>query len=602
MANFTDLIRMLSDGEQVDAGTTNRPLRALDQNIRYLKDLFDSAIRGDTLIAHDQTVESTALVGMPVFYNSTTQRFERAIGNTEVDEDTGAFVTSESTQVWGIVRVKHSATNADILLHGMAEIDLSNAISGTITPGVYYLSNSTKGALVKQRPAVGVSVLQAGPETEEGLNLVYVSTKFLDLLEAHRHFKFTLSVLPSGDTSPPAVNGTHSITSADDSIEGWLPADHSSFGGKAPEDAKFGYNIAASKLNGLWPPMPVEGTHMELYPGGEELGSAIPIGEGELVQVDRNGIWWMKDCYGSAPWATDFDSSVVSSASESDCPVNGERRIILWFTRPVFNNTGTWVSSLVAKDGSGLLITCVDNGDEASTGHLIIDLDLGLRQGSANNSGYIVIKELENGQFLRGPVVESLKPVGDNVTLTTTVEVGSDGKRYGNISIAVNTDLNAGEVNVDVSRLEGVEETYFNHIIGLGFPQGRVSSMRCRLVVPAALSLPEGTKLKLILWVLNRSDSAIRAGTFQLSYRIISNPGSTPTSLPLEASETTMTAIPAADIEMTATNQYVAIETGSLDVTPGDEILFNITRDGDEDGLASDLHVLRQYGKYVLPS
>jgi hypothetical protein len=602
MANFTDLIRMLSDGEQVDAGTTNRPLRALDQNIRYLKDLFDSAIRGDTLIAHDQTVESTALVGMPVFYNSTTQQFERAIGNTEVDEDTGAFVTSESTQVWGIVRVKHSATNADILLHGMAEIDLSNAISGTITPGVYYLSNSTKGALVKQRPAVGVSVLQAGPETEEGLNLVYVSTKFLDLLEAHRHFKFTLSVLPSGDTSPPAVNGTHSITSADDSIEGWLPADHPSFGGKAPEDAKFGYNIAASKLNGLWPPMPVEGTHMELYPGGEELGSAIPIGEGELVQVDRNGIWWMKDCYGGAPWATDFDSSVVSSASESDCPVNGERRIILWFTRPVFNNTGTWVSSLVAKDGSGLLITCVDNGDEASTGHLIIDLDLGLRQGSANNSGYVVIKELENGQFLRGPVVESLKPVGDNVTLTTVVAVGSDGKRYGNISIAVDTDLNAGEVNVDVSRLEGVEETYFNHIIGLGFPQGRVSSMRCRLVVPAALSLPEGTKIKLILWVLNRSDSAIRGGTFSLTYRIIPNPGSTPTALPLEISEVTMPAIPSADIEMTSTNQYVAIETGSLDVNPGDEILFNITRDGDADGLAADLHVLRQYGKYVLPS
>lgn len=597
MANFIDTIRFLSNGDQVEAGVTNQPMRSLEQNVRYLKDLIDTVVRGENVIARDQVVDSAVLVGQPVYFDSTTQTFKQALGNAELDETTGSFETSASSQVWGICYEKHSATNADILLHGIATLDLSNAIDDPIDAGLYYLSNQTAGKLVSQRPPVGISVMQVGAENEDGENLFFVNTQFHDMLEAHKHYKFELLTLPSGDVSPPAYGEIHEITGADNTLEGWLPADDSIFGGKAPAGAKFGYNIAESALKNLWPPMPVEGCFMELYPGEEELGSAVPSGEGELVIFDRNGIWWMSDCYGHAPWYTGLDTNIVESASESECPLHGSRRLILWFTRPAFANNGTWVSSLSALEGSGLVLTCIDNGEPATAGHLLLDLDLSLTIGDQDTAGHIVMKGLADKKFAMGPVVESLTALTSNVNLTSDVTAVA-GKNYGNIGISVDQDLSAGELGIDVARLNGVEQEYYAGVIALGFVAGKESSYRGRFTIPTGITLPAGTKVKLVFWILNRSNLPLPQDTFTLTYRRLENPGAALIALPLTDDEIELTSIPTEDIDPNGvTNLYCSVESDAFDVAAGDQVLFEFTRPLDD--FSGDLYILRQFGLYV---
>jgi hypothetical protein len=541
---------------------------------------------------------------MPVFFNANTKQFERALAAADIDNTTGAFVMSDTSQVWGVVLEKYSAKSADILLHGMATLNLSLAVVGDVTPGLYYLSGITPGKLVRQRPPVGVTVLQVAAEVEDDKHVVLVNTKFHDMLEAHRHYKFTLQVFPAGDHTPPEVGGTHEISNADASIEGWLPADDAIFDDKAPAGAKFGYNLSVSKLKNLWPPVPPEHADLQLFTGGtgEELGGSVPLGEDGLCVVNRYGLWWMSDCYGQVPWDPTFDSNSSLSESLSECPTELERKLLIWFTRPVFDNSATWVASLQAREGSGLMVTCIDTGEDAKTGSLLIDLDLSLTLGATNTPGHIVFKGLANRQFLRGPVVESIKPVGTNLALISNVATGDDGQKYGELQLSVQTDLNAGEINVSVSRLEGVQEQYFNRVLGLGFSAGRNSSMRCKLEVPADLVLPDGTKAKLVLWVLNRSDSAIPANLFALTYRIIPRPTDGPLALPLEASELDLASIPATDVEVTAANQYTELNSEAIAVAAGDILLFDVIRSGATDAFVADVHILKQFGKYVLPS
>lgn len=604
MSNFTEIVRFISNGEQVEAGVTNQPMRTIDQNTRYLKEVLDNLVRGENIIARNQVVDSAVLKGQPVYFDRTTQSFKQALGNVELDADTGSFETSASSQVWGICNEKHTSTNADILLHGITRIDLSNAVDGDVDPGLYYLSNQTAGKLTLHRPPVGISVVLVGSVTEDNENLVYVNTQFHDLLEAHKHYKFELLSFPAGDTAPPVEGERHTISNADNAIEGWLPADDEIFEDKAPEGAKFGYNISESALSQLWPPMPLEGCFLELYPGGEELGSAVPSGAGELVVFDRNGIWWMSDCYGHAPWDTALDTTTIDGDSLSECPLHGDRHLILWFTRPSFANNGTWVSSLQTRDGSGLVLTCVDNGEAATTGHLLLDLDLDLTVGDSDADGHIVFKELANKKFQLGPVVESITAGSSNVKLLSNVSAQS-GKYFGNVTVSVDQDLSAGELGIDLARQDGIEEIYYANVIGLGFLANRLSSFRGRFTVPVGITLPSGTKVKLVFWILNRSSVDIPAEVFDLSYRRIPIPADGPTPLPLNDAEVTLPSIPTSNIEVDGeANMYTIMESEPFEVQPGDELLFDLIRDGVSGvtaGFTGDLVLIRQYGLYVAP-
>lgn len=597
--SFYESIRAVADGEDVSAAVTNRAITQLDSNIRYLRSLLSQVESGTAVLARDQLVAEDALVGMPVYYHAAHGRFERALGAADVDAATGAFLMSATAQALGIVFARKNTTTGTVLLAGMADLDLSAAISGDVAVGRYYLSNQTAGQLEQQRPPVGVSILQVAQLNPDGTQRVFVNVSFHDLLEAHRHYEFALVARPAGTVTPPDPGDRHVITDPDAALEGWLPADHASFAGRAPLGAAFGYNLAASSLRYLWPPVPAR-AYLELSREGD--GSSLGQGvDSQLCIIDRHGLWWLSDCYDRVPWPTLLDTTSSLSESLTDCPLDLDMRLRLWFTKPVFANTGSWVASLTTAAHSGLAVRCVDTGEAASTGHLEIDLDLGLAIEATDQPGHIVLKTLADNRVQAGPVVESLTPVGNNVTITSDVAAGADGQRYGRLAIAVDQDLEAGELGVDVVRLSGVQEEFYQEVLGLGFRAGQLSSFRGRITIPAGLALPVGTRLKLVFWILNRASTAIPAGIFTLSYRRIPAPTTTPLALPLESAEVALSDLPAANVAVTAANQYVLLESDTFPVAAGEQVLFSLTRAGQTDGLNGDLYVLRQFAKYVKP-
>jgi len=576
MSAYHTLIRMIADGMAVNAAAANAPLAQLQGNIDYLKELLEAALTGSTVFARDRTVDADVRVGQAVYYNGTTQQFEKAQAGVTTDSQ-GELVTTSATHVWGLVYRKLNATKADVLLHGLAELSLADAVDGDVEAGLYYLSLSAPGMLTRQQQPVPVPVcLVAGPGETAGTYEVYVNSDFRDALDAHRHYRVELVCQQA----------------ADESEEGWLAADHAAFADNAPVGAVYGYNLAASSLAGLWPPIPVSNAYLEWHRGEDKwlMGMGVPAGSdpGNLVVFDTNGIWWLSDCDGDVPWvAEDSLSGAVG------CPRQPYMRMILWFTRPVFWTSNTAVLSMRARAGSGLVITCAGTDDEAATGHLEIDLDLDLLSDETDQAGHLVFKSLADNQFQRGPVVEGIKAGTSNVALATPLGIPDDGVYQGVVTISVDSELGGTEFPVRTIRLDGVTEEFHEEVIALGFPAAISSEFRGQVCVPAKTALPAGTQMKLRFRLLGRAAGAIPGDLFTLTYRRIPKPSAmlTAASLPLVDTAITLDT----GITLTAADQYFDVESGAFDVLAGDIVLFTLAR-GATDGYAAEVHVLQEHG------
>lgn len=597
MAGFQDLIRFIIDGEQVAAGVANRAPLALDANVRYLKDILEAALLGSTVFARGKTVKSDVLVGQPVYYNDATQQFEAARAAVVEDEDTGQLVTAKCSRVWGVVYTKLLADKADILLHGVVQIDLSAAVAAEdiddLAGTVLYLSAASPGLLVLQEPPVSIPVLHVGAAVGDGVYEVYVNPTVRELLEAHRHYRFELAAVPAGEHTPPLPEERHVIEEPDPGIEGWLPADHEVFGGLAPAGAAFGYNLSASPLGSLWPPIPVEGVYLEWNRGEDAtlLGMGVPPGASDLVVFDRNGIWWMSDCYGDVPWPIDYGGvgSEESEGSETpECPRVLHMRLTLWFTKPVFFSAGSAVLSLRAAADSGIIVRCVDGGG-ASTGHLELDLDLDLAVTSQTQAGHVVFKAFDQNHVLSGPVVEGIKAGSENVQLASNLgELPESGVAQGIVTVTVDSSVTGAELAVDTVRLDGVTEEFYAEVIALGFSPTIAAEFRGRVNVPA--SLPAGTGMKLRLRLLGRSAGTVADDALTAAYRVIPRPDE-PVELP---AEDTALALSVGET-LGSSNLLWEAESAEFAVTAGDVVLFTIARAGG-DGYAGEIHVVQCVG------
>lgn len=189
---FQSLIKLLRDGvDKVDAGTLNRILRALDGNVRYIKDLVDASVVGKNLIIRGAAVEADAVKGMAVYWNDTTGQYERALAQAETDDDDN-LVLAKASKPWGIISSKSSSTVADIVLSGYLTLDISAAVTGDVEAGVYYLSSTTAGKLVTTPPAVTITMLQA-----DGQGNVLVRPFFRDALDLFATVDTTVTSLVS---------------------------------------------------------------------------------------------------------------------------------------------------------------------------------------------------------------------------------------------------------------------------------------------------------------------------------------------------------------------------------------------------------------------
>ena len=71
-------INFIQNGERVDANVSGRPDRSLSDRTEYLKQRLDALDNGQALFAFDVAVAADVVVGNAVYWNVTSQRFEKA--------------------------------------------------------------------------------------------------------------------------------------------------------------------------------------------------------------------------------------------------------------------------------------------------------------------------------------------------------------------------------------------------------------------------------------------------------------------------------------------------------------------------------------------
>lgn len=598
---FESLLRLMQAGDPLKAAGVRAPLQTLQGNVNYLYEWLRAAGVGATVYAHRETVDPTLPTGTPVWYNSTSGRFEAGFATTVAEPLSGVILTSPSAQVWGIIANKIQANCADILLWGFDKVDISAAVDGPVTAGVYYLSGSAPGKLTQQKPPISVAVLRA-----TGDGRVLVMPQFIDFLDRHTHYRFPLACLPAGQTSEPAPGGRHIITSADVSQPGWLPANHASFNGLAPRGAAFGYNFAEDPgLANTWPPIPINPVYLDWDKGLDPaIGSTgVPLGPEGLCVVDANGIWWMSNCYGDVPWpltlnTSDPTSDSMSQSSTPECPRDLEMALTLWFTKVNFATDLTTVLSLRSRDPR-IQVFCAGTNKPGSAGNLELALNLAL-QVTTGQLGYIAIKcfDPKTSIYKSGPVTEGVYALSPNVRLTgdlvgpRTIQGVAYNVYQGLVGISVLPEPTA-ELDVQLVRLGGCTEENFEDILYLGMIQGVLRALRGQINVPTTLAIPN-PQMTLAFTILGRSAGTLPQLTFT-ARRVPRAPAglTTPLSLPDDTEEFTVTC--PTIVTLADDNLYVEAQSTPFTVTPGDTVYFTVQRDG-TDAYDAEVGIVRQFG------
>jgi hypothetical protein len=589
---LNEFINFVREGEPVAAGVTNRPTQQLQQNINYLWEVLSASGLGSTIVIRRATVDASVKVGQPVYFSSSSKAFEQALATVASGTVDGHVVAAESAQVWGVVLQKLSSTLADILVSGYSALNLSEAVTGTVTAGLYYLSGSTPGKLVNTRTPVTIPVLRA-----DGNGNVLVLPQFADFIDRHVHYKFDLVCQPAGTYTEPALNARHSISVPDATLPGWLPAGHASFNGTAPAGAMFGYNLAAHPaLKNVWPPLPASEAYLE-FDRGTTGFTGVPVGESGACIVNRYGIWWMSDCYNDVPRPTAYNSPgfsiSLSDPPDAECPRRTQMAMRIWFTKPSFATDATVVTSLTSLDPR-LVVTCVD-GTPASVGALNVDLDLNFIS-TAGNTGYQVLKEIDGNSFKQGPVCEGLYTSSSAVTLSSPSRrrliVGNTSSPWlyqGPVEISV-VPTESREIEVQLIRLDGVEEQFYEDVTYLGFAAANESSIRCKLHVPSSTGFASPI-ISLKLRILGRAAGTLPALT--VTARRLPKPSAgSSLALPLTASEFAVTIVTTATLS--GSNRYIEVSSTAFAVADGDTLLFTVQRNSD--AYAGEVGILQMTG------
>lgn len=600
--DFNGLLQVVKDGEPVAAGVTNRAVLQLDSRTRYLLDKILGANLGSAVVVRHVPVEPGALVGQPVYYNAGRGRYERAIAGVQFDAASATLMATEASQVWGVVSAKPTAGSADVLFFGYAKLDVSAALEapGPVTAGTYYLSRTTPGLMSNVRPPVPIPVLRA-----DGAGNVFVNPRWDELPAGHSHLNFVLKAAPAGAHATPAAGAHHVIEGPNPAAQGWLPADHASFGGLAPTGAKFGYNLAADPpLKAAWPPLPPEGALLV------SDGIQLPSGPGGIVVFDHNGIWWMSDCYDDAPWPTQLETDAggapVGEWSESlsgqdvgSCPFPYPARLDLSFARFSFMNESSVVTSVRSTDPRVVIECDGSPGQAAHVGPLVVSLDLAFAADQVDPGGHVAVKgfdpvlgvmhfgEVATGVYARGT---NLQLVSDFTTLeqVDAAPAARTTVHHGRVGVAVTTSVNR-ELFPDLVRLDGATEEYFEDVMYLAFAQGRLQAIRVRFPVPETLDVTGGTTFQLRLRVFGTTAGVLPS--LGLTARRI--PASSDAAATLPPADSGLSIV--TDATLPGPNQYVDVLSDPFSVVAGDDLLFTITR-SDTDSYPGEVGILRVAG------
>jgi hypothetical protein len=594
------LLNFIINGEAVSASVTNRPTRQLAERTQYLYERLQLLAAGEALFIHDVTVESGALPGHAMYFDSVSGTYKRALAAVELDAVNGLYTVAQSSFAVGLLYSKTNTTTGSIISFGMLrDFDLSNSIADPTVAGPQFLSMTEPGKLVSPRPAVGVYILY-----NRGDDTAHISPVQKDTLENHIHYKFDLVAAPAGVPNCIEYDDgqRHCIFDADSDLPGWLPADDPSFNGTAPEGAKFGYNLAQHpELLKVWPPQPPDTSYIEVNSHSVEINS----GTCPMVVVDSNGIWWMQDCYGAAPWSPLYEpcsssSCAEGSSSSGECECltpleylpghdyerSAQMTIVMWFAKMVVKTEESVVTSLTpCSDNSPIeFLDC--EGAAASTGRLCAQVDFSRLEEEYPTAGLRVVKGFGADKIYTGPAITGLKPTSDIALTGIGTEdvdwlIDEDGIYRGDFEIALadrSGDPREGEANLTI--VSNVREDYDSvlKLFYLHYPSGQAGEVRGRIDV-SRIDVPAGDlQMKLFFWFVGRSAGSIP--TLTTTYRripLITTAGALPT-----ADSNIGTGSWTPGVSLTA-GQYVEVEMPDayfFDVEAGDQVFFSVIWDG----------------------
>lgn len=633
--NWLHNIKHVNPGEPVQAGVVSRPDRTLEDRTDYLKDRLDAAALGRVLVDSDATICSSVLPGQPVYWNWVEKRYEPALAGVASDPETQVLLVQPSSDCVGICLRKRSETLGDIVLRGIVEIpDLANAIDGPITPGRYYLSAADAGKLVKQKPAVTVTVchVQGPKDSCTTVPRVVVMPHIRDFIDEHTHYRFELITRPAGLNTlyeDPDGKQRHRIDNPDPTLPGWLPANHPVFAGKAPAGAVFGYNMSQhTALSQVWPPVPIQSVTLIWDKGRGRLGAGeIPLGPSGVAIVDMNGIWWTSDCFSDVPWPRDWEPGYTpGQLIGAECRRLEDMRLSVIYIRMLVGNDRNVVTSLVkdiddadavetpttaaaATVTSPIAITnCADT--TSSTGDLQLNLDLQIAAAEATG-GQAVKGVINRHQLRRGWIAEGAFTTSNQIAITgsrpSPRTLTTSEKQQFNLTTTSPITLHQGILKIDytdqlvereispqIIRLSDTVERLYMDIPYLGFPGGQASLLRLRFNVPGS-NLGDNLMMKIRVQLFGRDGTQSQRKVMPSLYmtrRIITKP---PTP------EADGQALPTTDTALTfnsSANLYIdrAIQRDSaaFAVAEGDTVLVTLGRV--EDNVYGEIGVLRVTG------
>ena len=595
---WEQLIRLIINGESDDASVTNRPTSQLSARTQYLYDRLVATAIGEALYVHDVPVEPAAVVGDAMYYDDVNSEYKRALAAVELDTQFGWYAPTKSSYAIGILTEKQDTGLGSICTAGtLRDFDLTNSIQpGDPTDaGAYFLSMQVPGKITIQKPPVGIYILY-----NRGDDTIHVMPAPKDMLEDHIHHRHQLVAAPAGEANCISYGDgeVHQVLLPDASQMGWLPADHPNFNGLAPEGAHFGYNLAQDEdLLKVWPPQPLDSGYVEVNRGNGYQGLRL-TGTCPDVVIDAQGIWWMTNCYGAAPWAPEYTCSSSSSAesamscdAECQTPLEylpgaldpTEMQLAFWFTKMVFKTDASVVTSL-APDGANSPVTIVDcDGEEANAGQLFAGLDLSKLTVVEPVVGYNVVKTFGSNAVKRGPAVTGLK----SGTGAAIVGIGTQGTDWqvqhgiyrGNLEVGLEDNLNDPRDFVpNLVGVNNVREEFDNisQLFYLHFPANRASDCRYRVEVPRASMPTAAIQARLWFWLVGRSAGAIPELT--ASYRRYPLATATPAALP--SSDTDIVPGGWTPGVTMGGGDYAYAQTPWFDIVVGDTIFYTLGWDG----------------------
>jgi len=563
-AVWEDLIRLITDGESVNAANTNRPTRSLVNRTEFLKNLIQTLRAGEALVLEGQSVDaSTTWVGSPVYWDSSTSKFTGAKAVIDFTPGANYGHPGPEAMVRGVVVEKPTSTTANIMICGLWRDATLTSVITTPSAGMLYLTSADSGKLAQGNI---LGKIQVG--YYDGTN-VFVNPVVLGTITDHVHYKFDLTTDPASSATGAAkltlTSGKYTINSADVTEPGWLPASHASFGGHAPSGAKFGYNFAEhEELWDVWPPQPLDGFSMELTGPSTPDGIIVPDG---VVVADEYGLWWMDDCESQCPWEHPYPNP---AADPNLCTHN--RQMVLWLTKLSHLTSDLMVTSLKPCSDSPIQIevrNCV-TGEAASTGDLCLYLENFLTYDPTDPADQTVaVKEIDGDKYRTGSVLSTIKSATPRLNVAGTAL----GDAFvGDITLSLDEGTGEVEGSPELVALNNARQEVIQGIPYVEFPASRESEIVYKIALPTTLGT---ANLKLCVWMLCSTVDLASTPALPVEYSRIVTPSS-PSALSNAFTALGNLTWPITGV--TVGNQYAEVESPTLTVSGGDLVLLKVSR------------------------